>query len=174
MVFDGRLEDVFHAPTLAPIPNVLIHRPISLVAVLAALSGLSACGHEQPTPSACDTDYGSIECLCEKCGNEGGTCGDGCIDADGPIDKVCYHPRRPAADQFLCDGLLDCSVGEVCLYVRPDGDGCYVHKCVAPPPACSTDVTCACIKGQTMLGADCSMATGGVEVTYRNEKPWRP
>ncbi len=111
-------------------------------------------------------------CQCEACEERGGTCGDGCVDAFGWRSSLCYFPTAPNAGEFSCDGVVNCYVGQVCLFEKAWGDGCSDHRCSSPPLACASDPTCACITPLLATGT-CEEKNGGPYVVFPpGADPW--
>jgi hypothetical protein len=88
----------------------------------------------------------------DACDAEGGLLADNCQDAacGGPGWRAtCYEPPpAPGPEEFSCDGLFNCAVGEICRILTPSADGCFSHTCEALPAACVDDPTCECLLAQ--------------------------
>ncbi len=91
----------------------------------------------------------------------------------------CLPAAMPAQGEFACSAIA-CDVGEVCVYERPSTDGCSSHRCMAPPSACASPATCACLQANAAawLGSgdppssplSCSVdAAGNPSVSYLGE-----
>jgi hypothetical protein len=115
-------------------------RAVTLVGMVAACGDDTSVGSSggPDRPAECDRAPQSVQCACENCESDGGTCADGCINSQGQLSTLCYFPSKPGPDSFLCDGLLTCALGEVCFFQNPGGDGCYQHLCISPPPGART------------------------------------
>lgn len=110
-------------------------------------------------------DQGSGSCLStcfyQKCEDKGGVIADYCINAVCITAGACYGPRpEPSADEFSCDGLFNCAVGELCYVVKPSGDGCYQHLCMDLPAECAADPSCGCLKN-AIMSTTCSTDAAG-------------
>jgi hypothetical protein len=122
-----------------------------------------------------DTD-GTAECIGDQCAEEGGLLREDCINAMGPPLAHCYPPQpAPTATEFVCDGLFNCPVGEVCVIMDPYADGCTTRDCRAPIAACEADPSCACLEaevpGLTSNGGSCSEDADG-NVTATTTSGW--
>jgi hypothetical protein len=81
---------------------------------------------------------------------------------------TCYPPAPPPGmDEFSCDGLLNCAVGQVCKIAEPFGDGCYDHDCVPIPAACAADPSCECLASNVSGGSNQCTLDGDGNATIR-------
>ncbi len=101
-----------------------------------------------------DGECSTAQAFADACEEEGGLLADNCQDAGcgGPGWRAtCYEPPpAPNADEFSCDGLFNCAVGEVCSVVSAVADSCNSHACEPFPAACVDDPTCECLLAEDL------------------------
>ena len=97
------------------------------------------------------------------CDEQGGTVGDGCGNGAASCWSAgtCFAPVTPDDGEFLCDGLLGCNVGEFCLAIAPEQDGCQAHSCEDVPPSCELPL-CDCILASiSVINPYCTIDSDG-------------
>lgn len=112
----------------------------------------------------CDT----ADDFAAACEAEGGVLGDNCrwVDClDKGLLATCFDPQPPGPNEFSCEGLINCQVGEVCRFKKPTGDGCFVHECIPLPSECAADPTCTCVTN-ALTPEECTTdAEGNMTIT---------
>jgi len=113
-----------------------------------------------------DGECTTADDFASQCEEEGGVLGDNCQDAGcggSGYKATCFAaPPAPTANQFACDGLFNCTSGEVCHVTNPVADGCFEHECEAPPAACASDFSCACLEANATASVlDCAEDANG-------------
>lgn len=117
-------------------------------------------------------DQDAAQRFYDACEDEGGILADLCRGSGVFWSGTCYAPPpAPAADEFACDGLFNCPVGDVCATTTPMADGCYDHACEPVPAACADDPTCACLRERDPSIDGCTTDDAGNPTVNR---PWGP
>ena len=98
----------------------------------------------------------------EACSAAGGAISESCSSFGNFL--TCSGVVAPGPGEFACSPTDACQLGQVCLHVTGQGDGCAREECRPVPAPCVDDPTCDCIEHQ-LVELSCDDSTGNVVVT---------